>query len=243
MNLASTDRADLIVALCTPTLQAAMRRFSTTPIVYSVVASGVQAGAGQSRTDHRPNVTGIDTEGPYPEMGELLKECLPRVKRVGTLFTPGEVNSVFNRDLLETSLRGRGVELVSVPVNAPSEAADAALALTNKPIDAVCQIMDNLCVSCFATILSAAERAKRPVFSFGAPQLRQGSVLTLSRDYYDAGHEAGLVAARVIRGESPARIPFSVVNKARLGVNLPQARKFGIEIPETLLRRTDDVIR
>jgi ABC-type uncharacterized transport system substrate-binding protein len=176
-------------------------------------------------------------------MGELLKECLPRVKRVGTLFTPGEVNSVFNRDLLETSLRGRGVELVSVPVNAPSEAADAALALTNKPIDAVCQIMDNLCVSCFATILSAAERAKRPVFSFGAPQLRQGSVLTLSRDYYDAGHEAGLVAARVIRGESPARIPFSVVNKARLGVNLPQARKFGIEIPETLLRRTDDVIR
>jgi ABC-type uncharacterized transport system substrate-binding protein len=208
-----------------------------------VVASGVQAGAGRSRTDHRPNVTGIDTEGPYAEMAEILHQCLPSARRVGTLFAPGETNSVFNRDLLEAALRGRGVELVSVPVNAPGEVADAAMALTSKPIHAVCQIMDNLCVSCFATILSAAERARMPVWSFAATHPRLGSVLALSRDYYDAGREAGLVAARVLRGENPAQIPFSVVKKARLGINLQQARKFGIEIPEALLRRADEVIR
>lgn len=243
MNLAKTDRADLVVAICTPTLQAALQRFSTTPIVYSVVANGVQAGAGRSRTDHRANVTGIDTEGPYGEMAGILKQCLPSVKRVGTLFAPGEVNSVFNRDLLETSLRSRGVELVSVPANSPAEVADAALALTTKPLHAVCQIMDNLCVSCFATILSAAERARLPVFSFAAADPRKGSVLSLSRDYYDAGHEAGEVAARVLGGESPAQIPFSIVKKARLGINLHQARRFGVDVPQALIQRADEVIR
>ena len=45
MDVAKTDNADLIMVLCTPTLQAALRRFENTPVVYTVVASGVVAGA------------------------------------------------------------------------------------------------------------------------------------------------------------------------------------------------------
>jgi len=91
--------------------------------------------------------------------------------------------------------------------------------------------------------LQAVARAKLPLFSFAAGDLRSGSVIALSRDYYDAGHEAGLVAARALRGESPAGIPLSVVKTARLGINLQQARRLGIDIPATLLQRANNLIR
>jgi ABC-type uncharacterized transport system substrate-binding protein len=242
LDMAKADQPDLLVAICTPTLQAAMQRFTHAPIVYTVVASGVEAGAGQSRTEHRPNVTGIDTEGAYQQMAEIVKQCLPLAKRMGTLYTPGESNSVFNRALLEKSLQRVGVELISVPANSPAEVADAALALTAKQLDAVCQVMDNLGTSCFASIVAAANRARLPVFSFVGKQIREGSLLTLARDYFDAGHEAGLVAARVLRGESPAQIPFTIVKRARLTINPQRACMLGIEVPPTLLKRADEVI-
>ena len=66
--------------------------------------------------------------------------------------------------------------------------------------------------------------------------------MTVARDYFDGGREAGLVAARVMRGENPAEIPFQPVQKTRFVINLDAARKLGLEIPEHLVRQADDVI-
>ena len=68
-------------------------------------------------------------------------------------------------------------------------------------------------------------------------------VLALARDYYDAGVEGALVVARVMRGENPASIPITNLKKAKLIVNLGQARKLGVNIPESVIRRADTVIK
>ncbi|MDX1384624.1 MAG: ABC transporter substrate binding protein, partial [Thermoanaerobaculia bacterium] len=85
VDAAVTERTDLIMTLSTPTLQAALSRGGDTPIVFTFCASGVAAGAGASDEDHLPNVTGVPTESPYPELVALAREALPSLRRIGTL--------------------------------------------------------------------------------------------------------------------------------------------------------------
>ena len=66
----------------------------------------------------------------------------------------------------------------------------------------------NLAGSSFPSIAKAAQRAKIPVFGFLGAIAPQGAAVVLSRDYYDMALDAGQLAARVIRGESPAKIPL-----------------------------------
>jgi len=67
-------------------------------------------------------------------------------------------------------------------------------------------------------------------------------MVVLARDYHDAGRESGQVAARIMRGESPAKIPFQTFSKTHLIVNLEAARALGIALPEGLVKRAAEVI-
>ncbi|MBI3329159.1 MAG: hypothetical protein HYZ81_20950, partial [Nitrospinae bacterium] len=135
-----------------------------------------------------------------------------------------------------------GIEVVAVAASTSAEVADAALALCSSQIDAVCQIPGHLTASSFPSIAQAARRVRLPIFAFQSSQARAGATVVLARDYGDGGREAGLIAARVMRGESPASIPFQLVSKTRLIVNVEAARSSGLTLPAALIARADEVI-
>ena len=89
-----------------------------------------------------------------------LRQCLPKVKRIGTLFVPAEVNSVFYKDELLKAAKQLGLEVELVGVSSSGEVADAALALCGRNVDAICQISDNLTGASFASISQAARRSR-----------------------------------------------------------------------------------
>ena len=210
--------------------------------MFTLVVNPVLAGAGKSNTDHLPNVAGNYVVSPFARMMRAVRECLPNARRVGTLFAPAEVNSVFYKDKLVEAAREVGIEVEAVGVSTASEVVDAALSLCSTNIDAMCQISDNLSGSTFAPIVQASRRFRLPLFSFNTTHSQQGSVLMVARDYYDGGREAGLVAARVMRGENPAEIPFELVQRTRFIINLDNARKVGLRIPAHLIEQADEVI-
>ena len=139
MDAAVTDGADLLITLSTPTLQAALSRGRGLPVVFTLVADGVTAGAGRSDKDHLPNVTGVYAHGAYDEVIAALRECLPNVRAVGTLFVPSEVNTVYHKDMLVKAANAVGIEVVVVPVTSSTEVVDAAMSLCSRRIDALCQ--------------------------------------------------------------------------------------------------------
>jgi putative tryptophan/tyrosine transport system substrate-binding protein len=228
---------DLYLVYCTPTLQTAIRKVPRAPVVFTVVADPVVAGAGKSNTDHLPNVTGVYTEGPYREMAELLRANFPRIKRVGTLFCPAEANSVANKNVFVREARRCGLTVETVAADNAGELSDAALALCSRGLDAVVQVIDNLSAAGFPAIGRAAEQFHLPVFGCQGAAARQGAALALARDYYAAGRETALKAARILRGESPSVIPFAPPTKTLTFVNLKRARECGLTIPETLVRK------
>ncbi len=242
IDAAITAGADLLITLSTPTLQAALQRARNLPIVFTYVASGVIAGAGRSDTDHLPNVTGVYLGGAYADMLAVIHEFFPSVRAMGTLFVPSEANSVFHKDILTEEARKIGFEMVAVAASTSTEVPDAALSLCSRKIDALCQIPGNLTASSFPSIAQAAQRAKLPIFAFQTSQAHAGATVTLARDYADGGREAGLIAARIMRGENPAAIPFQGVKKTRLIVNLEAARSRGLTLPPALIKRADEVI-
>jgi putative ABC transport system substrate-binding protein len=163
-------------------------------------------------------------------MARTIREVLPHAKRVGTLFTPGEVNSVLARQRFEKPLKGAGLELVSVPVNSSTEVSEAALSLCQS-VDVVCQISDNLSNSSFPAIARACQMAKAPLFTFSPTKVKDGAVLGVGTDFAENGRDAGLLVAEVIRGKDPARIPFRATTKILRSINLDNARHLGVSLP------------
>ena len=87
-----------------------------------------------------------------------------------------------------------------------------------------------------------AKKARLPIFAFQKVQARGGAAVTLSRDYHDAGVAAALVAVRIMRGESPAKIPIASFLKTKLLVNPAAARAVGMNIPQSIMKRNPEII-
>jgi ABC-type uncharacterized transport system substrate-binding protein len=242
IDAAVVDGADMLVTFSTPTLQAAIQRAKTTPVVFTYVANAVAAGAGASDTDHLPNVTGVYMMPAVEPMLALIREMMPAARVLGTVYVPAEVNMVHQRDALIKAAAAQGFEIRSVAANSSAEVSDAALALSTSRIDAICQIAGNLSVTAFPSIAQAARRARVPIFVFQSAQLHGGAVLAVSRDYHGAGVEAGKIAARVIRGERPASIPLMEYAPTKLMVNLEAARQIGFRVPAGVVTRAEEVI-
>ena len=231
-NVIAAENWDLVFVTSTPTIQTISKRITKIPIVFTLVGDPVKAGLGKSYEEHLPNLTGIATLSDFEGLISLLVEAMPGIKRIGTIFTPGEINSIIYKTNLENAAKKRGLTLVSVPANSATEVSDAALSLTTRGIEAFTQISDNLTASCGTTIIKTAYRAKLPYFGFVTQQVKDGAVAAVSRDYYTAGVDAISVALEVLNGKSPADIPFRLVSKSVTQFNKEACKVFGIVVPE-----------
>jgi ABC-type uncharacterized transport system substrate-binding protein len=242
IDAAVGDGADMLLTFSTPTLQAALQRGGKTPIVFTYVASPIAAGAGKSDTDHLSNVTGVYLQAPYDEMLQIIRRVVPSIRSVGTLFVPSEANSVFSRGRLADAVKKAGLAFIDVPANTSSDVPDASLALTARRPDVICQIPGNLTAAAYPTLQQAADHARVPIFAFQSSQAQGGAVMVLTSDYHAAGKQSAQLAARVMRGERPASIPFENVATRRLIVNPAAARRIGLTLPADVVKQADEVM-
>ncbi len=236
------EKPRLVFVTSTPTLQVAVQKIKEIPVVFTTVADPVAAGVGSSYEDHLPNVTGISTLGDYEGMVNLVKAIIPGVKSIGTLFSPGELNSVKNMNYFKAYAEAAGVGLITVPVNSSSETADAALSLVARKPEVVCQIIDNLTSLSAATIIRTCREHQVPMFGFVSDQSEKGAILVVSRDYVQAGIDAVRLAKKIFDGADPAGIPFEFVSRTEILINTVAARENNITIPEEILNRENTVI-
>jgi ABC-type uncharacterized transport system substrate-binding protein len=238
----SGDDTDLVVALTTTALQAALRKIDHKPLLFGVVLDPIAAGAGRSQTEHRANVTGVALEFPYAAVVQAIREVLPKARKIGTLFTPSELNSALAKQRFENVIRAEGLTLESKPINAISEAGDAALSLCQSKIDVFCQLSDGLSTGSFPAIARACESTSTPLLSFASGSIKMGAILTVGSDYEDNGREVGHLVAEIMGGKSPATIPFRGSARVFRTVNLDLAKRYGVKIPDSWIKKADIVL-
>ncbi len=235
------DGVDMILAISTPCLQAAMIATQTIPVIFTSVANPYFTRAGTARSGHSDNVTGVASTGPIKQTLAFIKEVLPAAKRVGTLWTPSEMNSEYYLDLARTSADALSLDIIAVPVANPNEVLLASQVLINKPVDAIYQISDNTVNASFEVLGRLAEDNGVPLFGGFLLSTHFGACAALGWDFYDMGFKAGEIAVRVKGGESAGRIPFQSMTGVKLNLNLKTAEKQGVKFRPEIIKRAAEL--
>jgi len=234
-----SSKWDLIFATSTPTIQALSQKIKNMPVVFTNVGDPVKAGLGESFEKHNPGITGVSTMSDFNGMVKMIKTIHPGAKRIGTIFTPAEINSIAYKDKLEEAAVAGNLELITVPANSATDVYDAAISLSLKNIDAFCQISDNLTASCSSSIIKVARNSKIPYYAFITKQVAQGAVAAVARDYFQAGYDAAVMGKRILDGEDPGSIPYQYVTKTDYTINKEAAAFFGVNIPESIVNEAE----
>ena len=191
-----------------------MQRVKNTPVVFHLLSDPFAAGAGTSDSNHLPNITGVYSPGfGDPEQArrvELIRKVLPRARRLGILFSPGEPLSVGLKDKMAAAAKKAGLAVETVPINNVSEGTEATNALIARKVDAI-EIYGNAAHSAFESVIAVAKAAKVPVFSPSPFEVVKGATAAFYPDFQEGGVVAGGMIARILKGESPATIPFHQV--------------------------------
>jgi ABC-type uncharacterized transport system substrate-binding protein len=239
IDAAIDAKAKVIVTLQDATLQAAVQRAKSLPVVFNLLSDPFAAGAGTSDSNHLPNITGVYSPGfGDPEQTrrvELIRRAVPKARRIGVLFSPEEKLSVIFKDRMTKAARQAGLQVIAVPVSSVGEVGDATRSLCGQKVDAL-ELFGNAAHAGFASLIKVAKECSVPVFSPAPFEVLQGAVASLYPDFQEGGVEAGKMIARVLRGESPARIPFYRLQTTKLMVNL------SIPVPPDLVKQADSVV-
>ena len=121
LDTASGSKVDMVFTITTPALQTAMKKVKDKPVIFSLAVDPASWGGAKSDSDHPPNMTGVYVNSPFQRMIDVIRQCFPKTKRIGTLFSPGESNSVYVKEVFSDIVRKNSLELVAVPVNSSVE--------------------------------------------------------------------------------------------------------------------------
>jgi ABC-type uncharacterized transport system substrate-binding protein len=245
IDAAVDAKAKVIVTLQDATLQVAVQRIKSVPVIFNLLSDPFAAGAGTSDSNHLPNITGVYSPGfGDPEQVrrvELIKRIVPKARTIGVLFSPEEQLSVSFKDRMTKAAGQAGLRVTAVPVSNVGEVGEATRALCGRKVDAI-ELFGNAAHGGFASLIKAARECSVPVFSPSPFEVLQGAVASFYPDFQEGGVQAGKMIARVLRGESPSAIPFYRLEATRLVVNSGDASKLGIPLSPDVVRQADSVV-
>ncbi len=235
------ESPDVIVAIATPSAQTMAAAARKTPVVFSAVTDPVGAKLVKSLEAPGANITGVTDMLPIESHLDMLERAVPDAKRIGTVYNPGEANSVALVDMIEKRMEARGMELVRAAATKTSEVLGAARSLVGKA-DAIYLTTDNTVISAVEAVISVGERAKIPVFAADTATVSRGAVAALGFDYYDHGRQTGAMVARILEGTNPGEMDVESVDTLDLFVNPAAAQRMGISLPDTLISEAKKVV-
>lgn len=235
-------KVDVLGASSSPALQSAMRATKEIPIVFCGVADPASAGAIKDGKQVA-NVTGVSNPDPIEKSLDLLKELMPQVKVVGTLYDPSEPYIPLFRERSLIASAKLGLQRVEVSVNSSNDITSAVQALKARGVEAIMQLPSNVTAAGAESQIDEANDLGIPYLSTHPGTVSLGGLAALGWDYEQAGYEAGVYAAQVLKGKKTAELPIKSVQKEDLVINLPVAVKFGVKVPKAVQDRADKVIR
>jgi len=238
------DKVDAILAITTPSSQAAVQAVKGTdiPVVFIAVSDAV--GAGLITELDQPtgtNVTGVYSADPVEQQMDLIIEVVPNVRSVGLIFNAGENNSVSNVNRAKDYLEQKGLKIVEAPVTGSNEVQAAAQSLVGR-VDAVFVPQDNTVISALEGLLKVLVDNRIPLFTGDTESVKRGAVGTIGNDEYDCGRQGATVLARILRGEKAGDVVPEEIRKRTLMINKSAAAGIGLEIPQAVLDRADEVV-
>ena len=237
------SKVDLIVVFSTPAARAALDA-TTLPVVF-LAGDPVASGLAASLAHPGGNATGVSLVTPEltAKRLELLRLSAPKARRF--ILLTNSANSVMVPQLEAAQERARtlGVQLIPFDARNGSE-LDAALArIPQSGAGGVVVSADLLFLGNRAKIARTLRETRLPAIFPATEYHDAGVLMSYGPSLKQAMRRVAVYVDKILRGAKPADLPIEKVSKVELVIDLRVARAQGLEIPQDLLLRADEVIR
>jgi len=176
---------------------------------------------------------------PIPAQVNLIRNLTPKMKRLGTIYNPGEANSVAVISRLRDYVRSNGsITMVEGPI-ANSADVPTVLAALQGRIDGLYLPPDNTAHAAIPVIGRFCSENKLPLFATTRNAIDSGALATLALDFVRLGRESADLALQALGGKDPGSIPIQVNQNPAVTISAKVARQ--LEIDLTAVRNQSNV--
>ncbi|GEP26150.1 MULTISPECIES: ABC transporter substrate-binding protein [Cryobacterium] len=237
----AADKVDLVLAIATPTAQAAAQTIIDIPVLFTAVTEPKEAGLVESWEKPGSNISGTSDLNPVKEQLELIQEILPDAQTVGIIYSSGEVNSDVQVELAKEAAKDLGLTIKEATVTNSSEVAQATVSLGD--VDAIYIPTDNRVTEGLEAVIQYSESNQIPLFGAENGQVERGAIATYGISYTDLGYQTGQMAIRILEdGENPGDMPVETLDTIEFILNPAAAERMGVTLTEELIAKADRII-
>jgi putative ABC transport system substrate-binding protein len=225
-------------------LEVMLQATRTVPIVFAYAADPVGAGFVESLSRPGGNATGFllfeyDLSAKWLE---LLKEIAPSVTRALVLRDPTAMAGIGQFAVIQSVARSVGVEVSPFNLRDASEIERAVTAFARSSNGGLIVTANVTATAQRDLIIELVARHRLPAVYWDRLFVPSGGLISYGADLIDQCRGAAGYVDRILRGEKPAEMPVQAPTKYELVINLKTAKALGLEVPQSLLARADEVI-
>jgi len=235
-------KVDVILARASSGAMAAKRATTSIPIVFFAVYAPVEIGLVPNLGHPGGNITGVavNASDMAAKRVQLLKELVPRLKRVAMLSHPPHPTNAMQLQGAEAAARTLGVQLEAVPVRGADDFASALKAL--RGIDGVLHADNPLFGTHRARLVDAVAGSRLPAIYPARMYVEAGGLMSYGANLPDLYRRAAAYVDKILKGAKPGDLPVEQPTTFELVINNRTAKAIGLTIPPLLVLRADQIL-
>jgi putative ABC transport system substrate-binding protein len=236
-------KVDVIVTSGTQAVMAAKKATSVVPILFATAGDPVGSGLVAGLARPGGNATGLATLA--NELAgkrlELLREVVPGLRRLAIMGNVANPYITLELGEVRAAAGTLGLETITLEIRRAQDLAPAFEALKSRA-DALYVCTDALTNTHRIRINIAALGERLPTMHGSRDFVEAGGLMSYGPNFPDMFRRTADYVDKILRGAKPGDLPVEQPTKFDLVVNLTTAKALRLDVPPTLLTRTDEVI-
>ena len=237
-------RVRLILAAATPAALAIRSLNATTPVVFAIGGDPVKIGLVSTLNRPEGNMTGaahINVET-APKRLELLHELLPTKQNFGLLTNPRSPLTASVETSVKAAADALGVKLTIHHASTDEEIDALFKEVAGGAEDGLVIGTDPFFTSRVTTLGQKSLRLRVPAIYQYRDFAAAGGTMSYGGDIKESYYLAGIYAGRILNGAKPSDLPVQLSTRIEFFINLESTKALGIDAPNALVGRADEVI-
>ena len=237
-EIASRSDVQLIVAIATPAAQAVCRTPTNIPLLYGAVAD--PNGAGIIPSDR---ATGIQNAGPNIiwRAVRIIHLLFPNARRIGTMYNPGEQNSVYVQGLIKQVCDSLRIDLIQRTITDPSQLSSMTEDLASS-VDLIYSANDNSVNAGVASVVSVCNATRKPFIIGDLSTLYKGPLIAIGLEYRSMGAQLAMMAEQILLGRPLSEIPPEGSPDPKVWLNRNTLTSLGITLSREGVSKIDSIL-
>jgi putative ABC transport system substrate-binding protein len=239
------EKVNLIYGVTTSAVTAVRNVTSQVPIVFAVGSDPVASGLVQSFVKPGGRLTGVQysTTDLTGKRLEILKEALPKLKRIVIVYNPDNRIAVQAAGLARQAAKHFEIQVAERHATSVEELRRVFEAIKPKEADAYFYTSDAMVVSQAQFIVGVANSKKLPTMFSEQNLVAMGGLASYGQNFHETGRLSAKYVQKIMTGAPPGGLRVEVVDRFELIINLKTAKQIGLTIPPNLLARAEKVFR